>query len=605
MKKLFLVTFLVSAISFAQKPIFTTAKVKAATVYFNAAELTQTTSVNLPVGTSEIVVKNVANYLNENTIQIGVPNSVTVLSVQFTQNYISEYEIDESSPAIKKVRDSITIIEKEINKVLNERNSLSKTIELLDKNHLVAGQNSGLNVAELIKLVDYYTAKRTQLSNTINILEEKDNKLGLTLSILNNKLELNSKNKEESSKGKLIIQVMNEIAGTVNLDLNYITNTASWTPFYDLRTENVKEPINMMYKAQVVQNSGIDWKKVKLTLSNGNPNQNNIAPILSSWFLRFGIEYKELAQANQNIAQGLTGKVSGLQIEKTNNGVDPTSRIVLRGNRSLTGENNALIVIDDIISNVDVFQSLPPESVKSVDVLKGAQGAALYGVKGANGVIIVKTKNISDYTSINENQLNVSFDIDIPYDILSNGKVHSVALKEIKLPATYKYYAAPRVDKEAFLLAEIKEYSKYNLLPGEANIIFEGMYVGKTTINPNQTSDTLNLSMGRDKKINIKREKVVDKSGTKFLSSYKEQTFTYDLTVRNNKKEEIQMLLKDQYPLSTDKEISIELLEDGNAKVNKETGILTWDLKLSPNETKKIRISYKVRYPKDKVIDNL
>jgi uncharacterized protein (TIGR02231 family) len=143
------------------------------------------------------------------------------------------------------------------------------------------------------------------------------------------------------------------------------------------------------------------------------------------------------------------------------------------------------------------------------------------------------------------------------------------------------------------------------LLPGEANIIFEGLYVGKTTINPNQTTDTLNLSMGRDKKISIKREKVVDKSGTKFLSSYKEQTFTYDLTIRNNKKEDIEMLLKDQYPLSSDKEITIELLEDGKAKVNTETGILTWELKLAPNETKKIRISYKVKYPKDKVIDNL
>jgi uncharacterized protein (TIGR02231 family) len=204
-----------------------------------------------------------------------------------------------------------------------------------------------------------------------------------------------------------------------------------------------------------------------------------------------------------------------------------------------------------------------------------------------------------------ETQLNVSFEIDIPYDILSNGKAHSVALKEIKLPATYKYYAAPRVDKEAFLLAEINDYSKYNLLPGEADIIFEGLYVGKTNINPNQTTDTLNLSMGRDKKISIKREKVVDKSGTKFLSSYKEQMFTYDLTIRNNKKEDIQMLLKDQYPLSSDNEITIELLEDGKSKVNTETGILTWELKLAPNETKKIRISYKVKYPKDKVIDNL
>ena len=128
-------------------------------------------------------------------------------------------------------------------------------------------------------------------------------------------------------------------------------------------------------------------------------------------------------------------------------------------------------------------------------------------------------------------------------------------------------------------------------------------YVGKTFINANATSDTLNLSMGRDKKISIKREKVVDKSGTKFLSSYKEQVFTYDLIVRNNKKESIDMILKDQYPISTDKEITIELLEKDKASANEETGVLTWKIDLKPNETKKFRISYKVRYPKDKIID--
>ena len=111
--------------------------------------------------------------------------------------------------------------------------------------------------------------------------------------------------------------------------------------------------------------------------------------------------------------------------------------------------------------------------------------------------------------------------------------------------------------------------------------------------------------MGRDKKISIKREKVVDKSGTRFLSSKKEQTFTYDITVRNNKKEVMDVTLKDQYPLSTDKEIVVELLESTAAKENKEKGILTWELKLNPSETKKIRISYKVKYPKDKIIDNL
>ncbi|WP_395056925.1 DUF4139 domain-containing protein [Flavobacterium sp.] len=540
MKNIILIfTVLVSAISFAQKSIFTSAKVKSATVYFNATEISQSTNVLLPSGTSEIVVKNVANYLNESSVQIGAPSSLTVLSVQFTNDYMSEYDIDENSPAIKKVKDSIVLVQKELNRVINSRNSESKTIELLDKNQQVFGQNSGLSVLELTKMVDYYKSKRTEISNTINTLEEKEKKLNELITKLNNKLEIDTTKEEKTSSGKLVLQVMNTTAGNVPLEISYVTNNASWSPFYDLRADNVTSPINMMYKAQVIQNTGIDWKKVKLTLSSGNPNQNNQAPILSSWFLRYGYEqsygYRDGdKKSKQNVIQSLSGKVSGLTIQEKD-----------------------------------------------------------------------EESTISAYTTINENQLNVSFDIDIPYDILSNGKAHSVALKEIKLPASYKYYAAPRVEKEAFLLAEIADYSKYNLLPGEANIIFEGMYVGKTMINPSQTSDTLNLSMGRDKKVSIKREKVVDKSGTKFLSSKKEQTFTYDITVRNNKKEAIVMLLKDQYPLSSDKEIEIELLQKDGAKANLETGILTWDLDLKPNETKKIRISYLVKYPKDKIIGNL
>jgi uncharacterized protein (TIGR02231 family) len=537
MKNIFsIVAFLISTIIFAQKPIFTSAKVKAVTVYFNSAEISQNTSAILPKGTSEIVVKNVADYLNENTVQIGAPSTVTVLSVQFTNNYMSEFEVDEKNPETKKVRDSINYVKKELKRIENSKDSEAKTIELLDKNQQVWGANSGLNVAELLKLVDYYKLKRTELNNNYDVLEEKYTKLTLQLANLNKKLEVNTKNEEKSSNGKLIIQVMNEVAGTIDFDINYLTQNATWTPFYDLRANSISVPIEMMYKAKVVQNTGIDWKKVKLTLSSGNPNQNNQAPTLGAWWLQY-------YQPIQPVA--MYDSVGSVQLEE-------------------------MVV-----------------TAKGVKKEKRAYAAAPI------------------QANIIENQLNISFDIDIPYDILSNGKEHSVALKEIKLPASYKYFAAPRVEKEAFLLAEINDYSKYNLLQGEANIIFEGMYVGKTMINPNQTSDTLSLSMGRDKGISIKRDKVVDKSGTKFLSSKKEQTFTYDITIRNNKKEAVDIKLQDQIPLSPDKEIEIELLENSNGKLVAETGILTWDLNLKPSETKKIRISYKVRYPKDKTFSNL
>ena len=515
-KSILTICLLVSAIAFAQKPIFTSAKTKAATVYFSGAEITQSTSVNLPVGTSEIVIKNVADYLNENTVQIAAPKSVTVLSVQFSDNYVSEYVLDESNPAIKRVRDSITYVQKELKKVQIDKYSHQQTIGMLDQNKEIRGANSGLNVAELMKLVEYYKTKRTELDNAVVLLEEKETKWNKTLTELNNKLEINTQKKEKISEGKLILQVMNEVAGNVNLEISYITNSASWQPFYDLRAENITASIDLAYKAKITQTTGIDWKKVKLTLSSGNPNQNNVAPLLQAWFLRYGqIRNVSLNQStNANAIQALTGKVSGLTLDS-----DKDKKIVLRGSRSITGENNALVVIDGITSSANILAQLPPETIKSLNVLKGAQATSLYGSQGVNGVIVVTTKDMNDYTTIEEQELNVSFDIDIPYDILSNGKAHSVSLKDIKIPATYKYYAAPKVEKEAFLLAELNDYAKYNLLPGEANIVFEGMYVGKTIINPSQTQDTLNLSMGRDKKIAIKREKVVDKSGTRFLSS--------------------------------------------------------------------------------------
>ena len=536
----FVTLFFISTAAQAQKSIFTTAKVDAATVYFNSVEITQSTSAILPKGTSEIVIKNVADYLNENTVQIGAPKSVTVLSVQFTNNYISEYEIDEKSPAIKIVRDSIQMVTKEIQKTNNAKETDKKTIELLDKNQQVYGANSGLNVTELTKMVEYYKLKRTDLSNAIDASEQKIAKLNLLLTTLKNKLEIDTQKEEKMSKGKLIIQVMNEVAGNVAFGINYISNGATWKPFYDLRVNSVSEPIAMMYKAQVIQNTGIDWKKIKLTLSSGNPNQNNQAPNLNPWFLNYQNDYGYFESDDNS------------------------------------------------------------NSLQEVVMVASAMDKKLSGK-----VAGVQVNSISDNTVINENQLNISFDIDIPYDVLSNGKAHSVNLKELQLAATYKYFAAPKVEKEAFLLAEINDYSKYNLLQGEANIIFEGLYVGKTSINPNQTSDTLSLSMGRDKKISIKREKIADKSGTKFLSSKKEQTFTYDIIIGNNKKEMVAITIEGQYPLSSDKEIEIELLEKSGAKVNSETGILNWDLNLKANETKTLRISYKVKYPKDKIIGNL
>jgi uncharacterized protein YfaS (alpha-2-macroglobulin family) len=99
---------------------------------------------------------------------------------------------------------------------------------------------------------------------------------------------------------------------------------------------------------------------------------------------------------NPNIVNSLSGKVSGLQITQTTNGFDNDNRIVLRGNRSITGTNQVLIVVDGKIVSEEFLSSLNPKNIISTEVIKGISGSALYGSQGANGVIIVTTNG--DYS---------------------------------------------------------------------------------------------------------------------------------------------------------------------------------------------------------------
>ncbi|HEY9046805.1 MAG TPA: SusC/RagA family TonB-linked outer membrane protein [Ohtaekwangia sp.] len=97
-----------------------------------------------------------------------------------------------------------------------------------------------------------------------------------------------------------------------------------------------------------------------------------------------------------NIAAGLQGKVAGLQINATGSGVNPDYRVILRGQRSLTGDNQALIVLDNVIVPASVFSNINPNDVESIVVLNGGAAAALYGSMASNGALIITTKKGKD-----------------------------------------------------------------------------------------------------------------------------------------------------------------------------------------------------------------
>ena len=160
------------------------------------------------------------------------------------------------------------------------------------------------------------------------------------------------------------------------------------------------------------------------------------------------------------------------------------------------------------------------------------------------------------------------------------------------------------MDNDAFLIAQIDRWDSLSLLPGQANIIMDNVYLGKSFLNPNTTEDTLNLSLGRDKRVSINRKLIKEFKSVK-RNDTKTETFTYEITVKNNKNKSIELLLKDQYPISQTKEVEVVLTEDGSANIDSETGLMNWNIKLQPGESKKIRFSYQIKYPKNKVIQEL
>lgn len=608
MKNIFLPFAVVFSISVqAQNPIFTQAKIETARVYTNAAELKHKATAQIISGTSEIVITNVANYLNENTVQIKVPKNVTVMSVQFSNAYLDEYDNAVNSPLLKPVRDSLTLLNSQLAKIENLSSSDKKTIELLDKNQQISNSQN-FSVAELAKMVDYYKTKRTELNSSLDAYDKQKKELTNKIAALEGRLEFNETTVENLSNGKLIVNVMSNQAASIPLEITYLTNSAKWKPSYELRIDKINEPIQMLYKAQVTQNTGVDWKNVKLSLTSGLANANTVAPELNTWFLNYKTYASKTIEGrpNSTFVQTLQNQVPGVEISTGAGQPGASNKLMLRGAGSINTDSSPLYVIDGVPMGENNFRSIKPEDIANIDVLKDAGATSIYGNRGANGVIVVTTfagmgtSNMDDFTEMNESQLNLTFDIEIPYTILSNGKSHSVALKEMKIPATYSYVAIPKLDLNAYLVAKIKDYGDYNILPGEANVIFEDMFVGKTYINPNVKSNELQLSLGKDPNIVISRTLVSDKSGTKMLSSRKVQDFVYEISVRNNKKSPIELVLEDQIPISSNNDIEIIITDKGGANINSETGKMTWDLSLKPNETKKVRFGYQIKSAKDK-----
>lgn len=253
---------------------------------------------------------------------------------------------------------------------------------------------------------------------------------------------------------------------------------------------------------------------------------------------------------------------------------------------------------------LDIYQPV----VRSPRYRYGAAPMAVY--KNAEREIDDSAKldaasSVAGYVSTIQTSLNTEFDISLPYTVASASKPTLVDIRNYELKADYNYSTAPKLDNDAFLIAKAIGWEELSLLPGEANIFFEGTFTGKSYIDPNNIKDTLSLSLGRDKRIVVKREKQKEMTTRKFIGTNQRETYAWEISVRNTKSEAVKISVEDQIPVSQNSQIEVTAIDIAGAKYNKDTGKLSWDLNLQPNETKKIVFKYEVKYPKDKQVNGL
>jgi uncharacterized protein (TIGR02231 family) len=457
-----------------------------------------------------------------------------------------QHRIFTEAPRPVKANDTLKQLQKKLRDINNEyaiNEDVLKRITVLIENNFTTKSKGEISGTELIKLTEYYSAKVQVIKNKLYELLQKREEITDKINIITTRDNETANATDSKQKGQLILQVMTTNAGPAEFDISYFTQTAGWIPTYDIKVASLTNSLKFIYKASVTQSTGLDWKNVKLSLSTRNPNQGNTLPELSADYLQLYVP-----QLYRNMLKSKTPSADNMTLNE----------VVITGgyNSSQKGKE------DD----------------------------------GAD---------VGNYTLVKESQLNINFEIDLPYDIPSNGKAYSVAIKETSVPATFRHFAIPKLDNDAFLTAQITQWDSLSLLPGSANVIMDNVYIGNTFIDPNTTQDTLDLSLGRDKRIALKRILIKDFTKPVVRGGNKTETYTYEITVKNNKKQPVTMLLKDQYPISKTKEIEVNVISSGDATVNSETGILTWDVKLQPGESKKFRFSYSIKYPKDKTIQTV
>ncbi len=547
-----IVTLLIHQSLFANEKEIIKSTISEVTVYAQGAQIYRKASYTVKHGITEVIIEGICATIDPNSIQVKATGNVIILDSKHSIFYPKPEELAlEGLPLkirkdIQFLQDSINAIQFDLQEIQDEIDVLTATKTILMSNGAIRGQGKVNDSINLLKqAVDYYSVKMLELNKRIQQLNRKkadkaERKRGMDdriykLRNYQSNANLNPENNEPTHRIIVTLSAKEIVSG--KFTISYLVSEAGWTPLYDIRSDISSGKINLNYKAQVYQNTGTDWDNVNLNISTNNPYQNKTKPTLHPWYIDYNMYKQEQVSYNNN-------------------------------------------------------RTMPPSSM--------ADKAKSYGFsKSADSEMEVNSLSTAEFVQVIDHVISAEFKIDLPYSIKSNSEQHMVLVKNIDLEVKYNYFAAPKLDNGTYLVAQLSKLDELQLIPAKANIFFEGSYIGETYIDPTTMEDTLNLSLGKDPNIIIRRNLLKKDYKEKIVGNYIEKTYSYAIEVKNLKSNGINIILQDQLPITQNTDIIIEALDMSKGRYDDKTGIIEWDLNIKTKETKTIEFQYKVKYNKD------
>lgn len=518
---------------FAQTEKAINAEIKHVTVFPDRAQIDHETSVSLLPGKTLLRLSSLSPYIDAQSIQVKGFGEFTILSVNQQNNYLQNLE---DAPEVKNIRSQIEMLQLKVEDETAAISILKEKGSFLIANKPIFVKETSFTIEQFKSMLDLYASNMELITLTTLKKERLIKDYGKQITALQQQIA-EKIGQQKLPSGEILVTVSSEKQISGKLSFSYVILNAGWYPSYDIRVDDIKNPVTIFYKANVYQNSGVTWKDVKLSFSNATPWVSGDIPSLFPWFIDY---------------------------------YNPPS---IRGTAYGTSRK----------SNAPVMMDMATPATKMEEKAMAAEAAP-----------VVVEKQVGETT--------ITFDIAVPYTIPSDGKIQTVEIQRLSAPAEYKYVSLPKLSPFAYLTANITDWSKFSLQSGEATLYFENSFVGKSTLNVNQLTDTLAISLGTDNSILVKREKRKDFTSKKVIGANKTDTYSFLITVRNNKSTPVKLTLNDQIPVSSNSGITVESIELSGGRYNQVTGEIKWDLEIKQQETKQITLTYSVKYPKDKTV---